>query len=68
MDKYTIFFMLDNIKRSGRLGPGTGNYMVGERVDFALGKQLIKRMDTGSFIITEKGNNLLENKMGWDSL
>ena len=68
MDKDTIFLMLDNIKKSGRIGPRTGNYTLGERVDFALNKELIKRLDTGSFIVTEKGNQLLENKTGWDSL
>jgi hypothetical protein len=68
MDKDTIFLMLDNIKKSGRLGPKTGSYTVGERVGFALDKELIKRLDTGSFIVTEKGNNLLENKISWDSL
>ena len=68
MDKDAIFLMLDNIKKSGLLGPQTSNYTLGTRVDFALQKKLIKRLETGSFIVTEKGNNLLENKTTWDSL
>jgi predicted transcriptional regulator len=68
MDKDTIFLMLDNIKKSGLIGPKKGNYAIGARVDFALQKELIKRLETGGFAITEKGNNLLENKTSWDSL
>jgi hypothetical protein len=68
MDRDTIFLMLENIKKSGLLGPKASNDTIGARVDFALQKKLIKRLDTGSFIVTEKGNNLLENKSSWDSL
>ncbi len=68
MDKDTIVLMLDNIKESGLIGPKRGNHPIGERVDFALQKELIKRLNTGSFAITEKGIDLLENKTSWDSL
>ncbi|MFI5160777.1 MAG: hypothetical protein ACHQHN_05840 [Sphingobacteriales bacterium] len=68
MDKDTVFSMLYNIKRSGLIGPKADNYTIGQRVDFALQKELIKRLSNGSFTITEKGNSLLEDKTSWDSL
>ena len=69
MDKDTIFLMLDNIKKSGLLGPKTSNNYAKAIMGFALDKKADKKvLNTGSFIVTEKGNNLLENKTSWDSL
>jgi hypothetical protein len=68
MDKDTILLMLDNIKKSGLIGPKTGNYPIGQRVDFALQKELIDRLEDGSFTLTEKGIHLLEDVTTWDRL
>jgi predicted transcriptional regulator len=60
--------MLHNIQNNGFVGPKTGNYPVGDRVRFALEKGLIVRSATGNFILTEKGLDLLEEKVRWESL
>jgi len=57
-----------NIRNDKYLGPKTGDYPIGERVAYALEKGLIIRSDTGSFIITGKGAELLDGKLGWESL
>lgn len=68
MDKDCVVGMLRNIKNKGFVGPKTGDYAVGDRVQFALEKGLIARSATANFILTEKGLDLLEEKVRWESL
>lgn len=67
MDKESIQ-MLQNIRNDKYIGPITGSHRIGDRVIYALDKGLITRSDTGSFIITAKGAELLEEKLNWESL
>jgi len=60
--------MLQNIRDARYLGPKTGDYAVGDRVNFALEKGLIGRSDRGNFIVTDKGIGLLEEKVKWENL
>ncbi|MGZ3944560.1 MAG: hypothetical protein ACXVIY_10695 [Mucilaginibacter sp.] len=68
MDKECIIQMLQHIRANKFLGPKTGDYPVGDRVVYALEKDLIKRSDTGNFTINKKGSELLEEKLNWESL
>ena len=68
MDKDCIIQMLQHIRDKQFLGPKTGDYPVGDRVVYALEKDLIKRSDNGNFMITEKGSELLDEKLNWESL
>jgi len=68
MDKDCIVQMLQHIRNDRYLGPKTDTYPIGERVLYALEKGLIDRSDRGNFIVTDKGLNLLEEKVRWESL
>lgn len=68
MDKECIIQMLQYIRNDKFLGPKTGDYSIGERVVYALDKGLIARSATGNFMITEKGSELLDQKLNWESL
>lgn len=68
MDKESIIQMLQYIRNDKYLGPKTGDYAVGDRVIYALDKGLIMRSDTGNFVITNKGSELLDQKLNWESL
>lgn len=60
--------MLRNIRDARFLGPITGDYSVGDRINYALEKGLIERSSTGNFIITDKGLGLLEERVSWENL
>ena len=68
MDRECIIQMLQHISTNKFLGPKIGDYPVGDRVIYALEKGLIARSNTGNFMITEKGSELLEDKLSWEAL
>jgi hypothetical protein len=68
MDKNAIILMLNNIKNTNSIGALRDSYEIGERINFAINKNLITRLDTGSLRITEKGIDLLENKISWEDI
>jgi len=60
--------MLESIKETHSVGAKQGNYEIGDRINFAIDNHLITRTETGTFLITEKGNDLLEGKLKWTEL
>lgn len=68
MNKECVVQMLQHIRDNQYLGPKTDNFPIGERVIYALDKGLIDRSINGNFIVTEKGAELLEEKVNWESL
>ncbi|HWD89071.1 MAG TPA: hypothetical protein VG367_13155 [Mucilaginibacter sp.] len=68
MDKDCVVRMLLNIRDNKYLGPKTDDSPIGELVAYALEKRLINRSDTGNLILTDKGCDLLEEKVSWENL
>jgi len=68
MDKEVIVLMLESVKNTHLIGAKYGDYEIGERVNFAINNNLVTRTETGTFLITEKGNDLLEGKLKWTEL
>lgn len=60
--------MLGHIKHEVLIGPKTGDYTIGERVDYAIDKGLITRSESGNFKITPKGDDFLNGKVRWEEL
>ena len=68
MDKDSLIRMLRNIRDNKYLGPKTDDSPIGDLVAYALDKGLIERSERGNFIVTEKGCDLLEERLSWESL
>ena len=68
MDKETIVSMLTSVKETASIGPKVGPFNLGERIDFAINKGLLKRSAIGNFAITPKGEDLLAGKIDWEKL
>jgi len=68
MDRQTLLVMLQSIRKNNMLGPKTGDFEIGIRIQFAIDKGLIKRSKDGNFLITEKGTDLLDGKLNWEDV
>lgn len=68
MDKKAIVLMLESVKNTHLIGAKYGDYEIGERVNFAINHNLVIRSETGTFLITEKGTDLLEGRLKWAEL
>lgn len=68
MNEDTIVIMLKSIRETSLVGAKYGNHEIGDRVDFAFSKDLIRRLETGSFALTQKGDDLLDGKIKWKDI
>jgi len=68
MKKEIITLLLDSVKKTNSVGPKIGNHNIGERVIYAMDKELIDRTNDGNFVVTKKGEDLLNGKLEWDDI
>ena len=66
MDKQALLEMLQSIRKDHMLGPKTCAYDIGDYIDFAVKHGLIIRTFKGNFAITDKGLDLLDQKLSWE--
>jgi hypothetical protein len=68
IDREIILSILQNIRETNYIGPIANECDFGEHVNYALNKGLIERTNTGNFLLSIKGVQLLGGMLEWRDL
>lgn len=60
-----MLLILKNIRDTNYIGPIANQPDLGEYINYGLNKGLIKRTETGNFLLSIKGYQLLDGMIDW---